>query len=203
VPSLLTTSSLSTFAKSLRREVNMQSLNVHVTELKLGNFDLGSTYARATNTAANASDLESQIKGQASAVTHWHSSQRAALQRSRLGQTSLVRGSALREFHNAVFDSLAAPQPCMAFAMFGWETTRRPNVVYVGSGARLYDVIGTIVPQGLVGWMMDNSHRKGHGRAAKLAEAGAVPKPEPSSTGAWGSSSSIISESGHWEKVNA
>jgi len=201
VPSLLTTSSLSTFAKSLRREVNMQSLNIHITELKLGNFDLGSTYARATNTAANASDLESQIKGQSSAVTHWHSSQRAALQRSSLGQTSLIRGSALREFHNAVFDSLAPPQRFMAFGVFGWGTTRRPNLVYVGSGARLYDVIGKIVPQGLVGWMMDNSHTKWHSRGAKLAEAATVPKQEASATGPWGPSSLTASESGIWEKV--
>jgi hypothetical protein len=201
VPSLLTTSSLSTFAKSLRREVNMQSLNIHITELKLGNFDLGSTYARATNTSANASDLESLVQGQSSALTHWHSSQRAALQRSSLGQTSLVRGSALREFHNAVFDSLAPPQRFMAFGVFGWGTTHRPSLVYVGSGARLYDVFGKIVPQGLVGWMMDNNHRRWHSRGAKLAEAASAAKQEASSTSAWGSSSLAASESGIWEKV--
>jgi Fungal family of unknown function (DUF1776) len=200
-PSLLTISSLSTLAKALRREVNMQSLDIHITELKLGNFDMGSIYARATNTSANASDLESQIRGESSALTHWHSSQRAALQRSSLGQTSLVRGSALREFHNAIFDSLAPPQRFMAFGVIGWGTTRRPDLVYVGSGARLYDVIGKIVPQGLVGWMMDNSPRKWHSRGAKLAEAVATPKQEASSIGAWGSNSSTVSESGIWEKV--
>lgn len=204
VPSLLTTSSLSTFAKSLRREVNMQSLNIHITELKLGNFDLGSTYARATNTAVNASALEFQAQGHSSALTHWHSSQRAALQRSSLGQTSLVRGSALREFHNAVFDSLAPPQRFMAFGVFGWGTTRRPSLVYVGSGARLYDLIGTLVPQSLVGWMMDNSHKRLHRVAAKLAEtAPAAVKQESSSASAWGASSSTGSESGVWEKVHA
>lgn len=202
VPSLLTTSSLSTFAKSLRREVKMQGLNIHITELKLGNFDLGSSYARATNTAANASDLEAQIRGQSSALTHWHSSQRAALQRSSLGQTSLVRGSALREFHNAVFDSLAPPRRFMAFGVSSWGTTRRPGLVYVGSGARLYDLIGKIVPQPLVGWMMDNSHGQWHSRAAKLAEGATTPKQEARSAGAWGSHSSTGSESGVWEKVS-
>jgi hypothetical protein len=201
VPSLLTTSSLSTFAKTLRREVNMQSLNIHITELKLGNFDLGSTYARATNTSANASDLESQAQGQSSAITHWHSSQRAALQRSSLGQTSLVRGSALREFHNAVFDSLAPPQRFMAFGVFGWGASSRPGLVYVGSGARLYDIIGKIVPQGLVGWMMDNTHRKLHSRGAKPAEAATTARQGASSKGAWGSNSLTASESGLWEKV--
>ena len=201
VPSLLTTSSLSTFAKSLRREVNMQSLNINITELKLGNFDLGSTYARATNTAANASHLEAQSQGQSSALTHWHSSQRAALQRSSLGQTSLVRGSALREFHNAIFDSLAPPQRFMAFGVLGWGTSRRPSLVYVGSGARLYDFVGKFVPQGLVGWMMDNNHRRWHSQGAKVTEVASAAKQEASSAGVWGSNSSAGSESGMWEKV--
>ena len=161
-----------------------------MTELKLGNFDLGSTYFRSADRAANANDLEAQ--SQCSALTHWHSSQRAALQRSSLGQTSLVKGSLVREFHNAVFDALATPQRYMAFGVFGWGMTRKADTVYAGSGARLYDIVGTMLPQSLVGWMMDNRHRVGKPRA--LAEGVKVDDR-------WSANSTAGSESGVWEKV--
>lgn len=89
----------------------------------------------------------------------------------------------------------------MAFGVFGWGTSSRPGLVYVGSGARLYDIVGKIVPQGLVGWMMDNTHRKLHTRGAKLAEAATAVRQDASSKGAWGSNSLTASESGLWEKV--
>jgi NAD(P)-dependent dehydrogenase (short-subunit alcohol dehydrogenase family) len=49
-------------------------------------------------------------------------------------------GSSLRELHNAVFDAL---------------TQRRPRSVWrVGRGSVTYDIVGSWVPEGLVGWMM-------------------------------------------------
>ena len=193
-PSLITTSALSTFAKSLRREVKMQGHNISITELKLGNFDLGSTH-HFFNKASNADDLEGNAaRGQSSALTHWHSSQRAALQRSSLGQTSLVKGTQVRELHNAVFDALAPPQRFMAFGLWSWGSGRRPNTVYIGSGARLYDVVGKVCPQGLVGWMMDSKARR------MTAEAkGMGPTPAKANEN-WGSGSEAGAES-VWEKV--
>jgi len=90
----------------------------------------------------------------------------------------------------------------MAFGVFGWGATRRPGLVYVGTGARLYDIVGKVVPQGLVGWMMDNSHRNWHSRGAKPTEAVTAAKPDATSSGGWGSNSLTGSESGVWEKVS-
>jgi len=187
----------------------MQSLNINVTEVKLGNFDLGSTFSRSTDTSANARDLEAQFQSQSqahgfsSAVTHWHSSQRAAVVRSSLGQTSMVRGSAVREFHNAVFDALAPPQRFTAFGVFPWGTSRKPGLVYAGSGARLYDVVSTIVPQGLIGWMMDNTHKQRWAltKSFEPTNKAATKASSPSGSNGWGAGSATVSESGIWERL--
>ena len=135
VASTMISTSLAALAGSLRREVAVSSANIVVAELKLGNFDLGSTYSRTVNRDVYPKQGHEHSK----ALTHWHSSQRAAEQRSRLGQSKLVRGSSAREFHNAVFDALAPPQTFKAFGKYEWSFGKRSSIVFVGSGARVYD----------------------------------------------------------------
>jgi hypothetical protein len=53
-----------------------------------------------------------------------------------------VKGSPLRELHNAVFDEMVRPN---------W---RAGGVVRVGQGALLYELVGTWVPRGVLGWVM-------------------------------------------------
>lgn len=156
IPSTIISSSLSAAASSLRREVAVSSANIVVSELKLGNFDLGSTYSRTVNR-----DIYPEPGRELStALTHWHSSQRAAAQRSRFGQSSLIRGSSAREFHNAVFDALAPPATFKAFGKWDWQVPKRSGVVFVGSGARVYDLCGKFLPAGLVSFMMGYKRRK-------------------------------------------
>jgi hypothetical protein len=50
-----------------------------------------------------------------------------------------LKGSPLRELHNAVFDAM---------------TTRKGGTVRVGMGSSAYEFVGAWVPKGLVGWMM-------------------------------------------------
>ncbi|KAJ4515722.1 hypothetical protein HRR83_004567 [Exophiala dermatitidis] len=176
VPECLVTSSLSALASSLRREIHAAKANITVTELKLGNFDMGSVPSSRTaysqppppgSSHYNSSATSSQAYS-SSALTHWHSSQRAALQRKSLGQRSLIRGSSAREFHNAVFDALAPPQTFKAFGRFEWTATHRPQVVFVGSGARLYDIAGRILPDGLVAYMMGYRRKEHEGSGMGL-----------------------------------
>lgn len=158
LPSTLVSTALSTLASSLRRELSISSANITVHELKLGNFDLGSTYSRTLN--RDIYPEQGHEHEHSKALTHWHSSQRAAAQRSRFGQSSLIRGSAAREFHNAVFDALAPPQTFKAFGQFDWSFPKRNSTVYVGSGARVYDICGRILPGGLVNLMMGYRGRR-------------------------------------------
>lgn len=188
IPEIITTSSLSAFAGSLRRELRSTCANIHVTELKLGNFDFGSTYLRSTDRSANAKDLS----GQQFSVTHWHSSQRAAQQRTHLGQSSLIKGSSAREFHNAVFDALAPPQIFKAFGKFEWQSKRRPEVILVGSGARLYELVGRFAPSSLVAWMM--GYRPTNGSIINLDL-----RPARPAASAWGNESTV--ETSVWERV--
>ena len=227
IPERLVTSSLSALAVSLGREISAASANITVSELKLGNFDMGSVssspWARTTPTQSTLhSGSSSALTHSSQSQSHWHSSQRAAHQRKSLGQrSSFVRGSSAREFHNAVFDALAPPQTFKPFGIGRLEFTskRRHTVVFVGSGARMYDLVGKIFPGGLVGLMMGWNRKKfaplsppeddGYksvyqddtGIAARSgtgppAGSGVVPSaPIPAS--AWG----LGSDSGIWEKV--
>lgn len=157
VPSTMISTSLSALAASLRREIAVSAANIVVTELKLGNFDLGSTYSRTLNRDIYQEPGHEHSK----ALTHWHSSQRAAAQRSRFGQSrDLIRGSSAREFHNAVFDALAPPATFKAFNRFEWQFPKRGGVVFVGSGARAYDLCGRFLPAGLVSFMMGYRARR-------------------------------------------
>ncbi|KAK5088065.1 hypothetical protein LTR05_002281 [Lithohypha guttulata] len=154
--STLVSTSLSALAASLRREITVSSANIVVSELKLGNFDLGSTYSRTFNR-----DIYPESGHEHSqALTHWHSSQRAAAQRSRFGQSKSTRGSSAREFHNAVFDALAPPSRYKAFNRWEWGFSKRSSVVFVGSGARVYDLCGKVLPSGLVSLMMGYRRRR-------------------------------------------
>ena len=56
------------------------------------------------------------------------------------GRVRGLRGSSLRELHNAVFDVI--------------DGTEGREVVRVGLGAGLYGFVGRFVPRGLVAWMM-------------------------------------------------
>ncbi|KAK5458391.1 hypothetical protein LTS15_004471 [Exophiala xenobiotica] len=213
IPECLVAASLSALASSLRREVKAANANVTVSELKLGNFDMGSV-ASSRSTPTQSAYQTPSPSGPSSALTPWHSSQRAALQRKSLGQRSFVRGSSAREFHNAVFDSLAPPQTFKAFGRVEWTATRRPEVVFVGSGARMYDVVGRVMPNSLIALMMGYRRRADEeislrpGRVHQVAEPSA--QKRDSSTGSaaagvaaspsWGSGSAG-GESGIWEKV--
>ncbi|KAL8809127.1 MAG: hypothetical protein Q9200_003692 [Gallowayella weberi] len=57
-----------------------------------------------------------------------------------------VRGSPLRELHLEVFDCIVG---------------KRRGTVYVGRGSRTYDILGKVVPQGIVGWMLGLKARRG------------------------------------------
>lgn len=225
IPECLVTASLSALAASLRHEIHAANANITVSELKLGNFDMGSvasssragwTNAQYASPPTNSSPPHPSTSFSSSAMTHWHSSQRAALQRKSLGQRSLIRGSSAREFHNAVFDALAPPQTFKAFGRFEWTATRRPQVVFVGSGARLYDVAGRVLPNGLVAYMM-GYRRPMDEEAGRVypgkSEPSAAKEPDLAGTGVgtpaaaaqastWGFGSvGSESESGIWEKV--
>ncbi|OAG39372.1 hypothetical protein AYO21_06388 [Fonsecaea monophora] len=232
IPECLVTSSLSALAASLRREITAANANITVSELKLGNFDMGSvtSWSRTTPTQSTLH------AGPSSALTHnsshWHSSQRAAHQRKSLGQRSFIRGSSAREFHNAVFDALAPPQTYRPFGFSSLEFTSntRPNVIFVGSGARIYDYVGKLMPGGLVGLMMGWNRRKTTSRSADemhksvrydasgSASASGVETPagggsssiaghplsasgSPSASASGWGFQSLGSESGIWEKV--
>lgn len=188
IAEIVASSALSSLVSSLRREVHMSGTNLTLTELKMGNFDLGSTPSQPVE----------EGQGQSSALTHWHSSQRAAAQRSRLGQSSLIKGSSAREFHNAVFDALTPPPTFKAFGIYQWRGRSRRSTVYVGSGARLYDIVGRVMPAGLVGWMMGykrNPQFTGFGN-----KLGSTPSAKPPAPNVWGGGSAN-DESGIWEKV--
>lgn len=112
------------YISTLRREVQVQGVNV--VHFRLGHFDYGTTLA----------DSQQLVPSQYSL--------RAEFARRRLEQKGVkktVKGQSLRELHNGVFDAIVRGKG-------------RNGTVFVGRGARSYDLIGKWVPDGVVGWMM-------------------------------------------------
>lgn len=132
-PETVAVAALDAFTASLRRELG--PLNVDVSQLRLGTFDVtpvtGRHHLQATNGAR--ADLVS-----------WPPGVRGAYGRNYAAQEGRrpVKGSPLRELHHAVFDTLA----CKGYP---------PKSMRVGSGSTVYEMIGRLAPEGLVDWMMN------------------------------------------------
>ena len=74
-------------------------------------------------------------------------SRRAEFARRRLEQKGVeksVKGQSLRELHNGIFDAMVRGKG-------------RNGTIFVGRGARSYDLVGKWVPDGVVGWMMGSA----------------------------------------------
>ena len=173
------------------------SANIAVHELKLGNFDLGSIPGAKGTPQSYHSPSTGRLDPANSALTHWHSSQRAAIQRTSFGQKSLIRGSAARELHNAVFDALAPPQVFKAFGKYEWQTRKASNTMFVGSGARVYDFVGVWVPGGVVGLVMRFKNRN----APKEEFSSFTEQKSPKLNESVYDGGSAGSESAMWEKL--
>ncbi|PYH76528.1 DUF1776-domain-containing protein [Aspergillus uvarum CBS 121591] len=145
-PEVATTRALSGFATSLRRELTSNS-NLHVVELKLGNIDLGPSYRTPQGHIAGTEVLGWSVQQRSLYASQYLNSIEARPAAS--AGPSLIRGSSARTLHYAVHDALEAP----AKNVFGRRGSKKA-VVYVGRGARTYNIIGEWVPPGLVGWML-------------------------------------------------
>lgn len=124
-------SALNQYIHTLRREVHVEGVNV--VQLRLGHFDYGPM----------SSDSQQLVPSQYSP--------RAEFARRRLeerGVAKPVKGQSLRELHNGVFDAIVRGKG-------------RNGTIFVGRGARSYDIVGKWVPDGIVGWMMGAAKTNG------------------------------------------
>ena len=112
------------YISTLRREVQVQGVNV--VQFRLGHFDHGLTL----------SDNQQLVPSQYSL--------RSEFARRRLEQKGVEKsgkGQSLRELHNGVFDATMSGRG-------------RNGTIFVGRGARSYNLVGKWVPDSIVGWMM-------------------------------------------------
>ncbi len=139
-------SALSAFTEVLTGE--LRPLAIPVTHIQLGSFDFaGFTPAGGGNSSGKASTAPRQL-GSAETLA-WPEAARHAYGRNFVVQSGSaisagrirgMRGSSLRDLHNAVFDVL--------------DGSNSSGVVRIGLGADLYGFVGRWVPRGLVAWMM-------------------------------------------------
>ncbi|KAI1378889.1 DUF1776-domain-containing protein [Hypoxylon crocopeplum] len=140
-PEATVCSALSAFTEVLTAE--LRPLAIPVTHIQLGTFDFSSfTPVRpAPNTPG--------LLPPANEPLQWPESARHAYGRNYVSQSSSavsagrirgLRGSSLRDLHNAVFDVI--------------DGSEQSDVVRVGLGAGLYGFVGRWAPRGLVAWMM-------------------------------------------------
>jgi len=162
-PEAVAVAALDSFTTSLRRE--LRPLHVDVSQIKLGTFDLSAVLGRQHLQAVNGARAD---------LVSWPSSVRGAYGRLYAAQEGKrpVKGSPLRELHHAVFDVLA-------------REDRLVKLVRVGGGSLVYDLIGRLVPDGVVEWMLNG----GRGEEVAVARFG-------------GSDGSGSEGSVDWEKVD-
>jgi hypothetical protein len=93
-----------------------------------------------------------------------------------------MRGSSLRDLHNAVFDVI--------------DGSNTNNVVRVGLGADLYGFVGRWVPRNLIQWMM------GHRKVDELASWQGSHHPSPNLPSESGDNSSRFGSDSQYINVN-
>lgn len=130
-------SALEGFLATLRGELG--TLGIDVLQFHLGTFDysnVGPKHHLQTKTAP--SPLAWPAATRELYGSNFANHTRIGERRGLLGQNT--HGTSLRELHNAVFDAL---------------TQKRPRTVWrVGRGSVTYGLVGSWVPDSLVGWMM-------------------------------------------------
>ncbi|KAK6949557.1 hypothetical protein Daesc_009640 [Daldinia eschscholtzii] len=152
-PEATVCSALSAFTEVLTAE--LRPLAIPVTHIQLGTFDFaGFTPTRpgpsgpTTTTHLPTTGLHPLLTSPAETL-QWPESARRTYGRNYMSQSASaisagrirgLRGSSLRELHNAVFDVI--------------DGSDQSDVVRVGLGAGLYGFVGRWAPRGLVAWMM-------------------------------------------------
>ena len=144
---------LQQYISTLRKEVQEQGVNV--VQFQLGHFDYG----------VSVPDNHQQL------VLSQQMSRSQATKR-RLEEKGVspkeATGTSLKELHNNVFDAIVRGKG-------------RNGTVFVGQGARTYSLIGSLVPDGIVNWMMNARKPKQSSTAIPDREG----SPEGSSSAEW------------------
>ncbi|KAI0473379.1 DUF1776-domain-containing protein [Xylariaceae sp. FL0804] len=137
-PEATVCSALKAFTEVLRAE--LRPLAIPVTHLQLGTFDF-SSFTPATRTGPHhGGGLLPQTWPEAARVAYGRNYTSYTESAISAGRIRGMRGSSLRELHNAVFDVI--------------DGSEKAPVVCVGLGAGLYGFVGRWAPRGLVAWMM-------------------------------------------------
>lgn len=144
-PEATVCSALSAFTDVLTAE--LRPLGIPVTHVQLGTFDFAG-FTPAANSRLLAPHGLLPAPEDAEALP-WPDSARHAYGKNFVSQSASaigagkirgMRGSSLRELHNAVFDVI--------------DGSIASGTVSVGLGASVYGFVGRWVPRGLVAWMM-------------------------------------------------
>ncbi|KAI0975095.1 DUF1776-domain-containing protein [Xylaria arbuscula] len=139
-PEATVCSALSAFTEVLTAE--LRPLQIPVTHLQLGTFDFtGFVPARGPqNPGLLPATAETQQWPEAARLAYARNYESQSSSAISAGRIRGLRGSSLRDLHNAVFDVL--------------DGSDKSDVVRVGLGAGLYGFVGRWAPRGLVAYMM-------------------------------------------------
>ncbi|KAI4168113.1 MAG: hypothetical protein LQ343_006646 [Gyalolechia ehrenbergii] len=128
------------YISTLRKEALSSSGNKNIVQFKLGAFD-------------DASDRDAFKL--AVALRHDNPSDGTSDTTLAGPEQRHIRGTPLRELHLEVFDAIVS---------------KRKGTVYVGRGSRMYDTLGKVMPEGLVGWMLGLQTQREEARKVESEE---------------------------------
>jgi NAD(P)-dependent dehydrogenase (short-subunit alcohol dehydrogenase family) len=190
-PETVAVAALDAFTTTLRRE--LCQLNVSVSQLRLGTFDISSIspqqYQYSNSTRA---DLISWPPSVRSAYGRSYASQEAYNPANNTTKDPTkdpthkrpVKGSSLRELHHRVFDLITSQSSL-------------PKLSRAGSGSYIYTLIGKIAPDVVINWMM------GAKRPLDFIIGGKTQGKIARGNGGLLTSRTASTESMEWEKVSS
>ena len=114
------------YISTLRKEVS--SLGINIVQLHLGNFDNGVTVDHEEQQLALSQHLA------IAEATRQRLESKGTVERT-------TKHTSMRELHNSIFDAINRGKG-------------KNGTIFVGRGARTYDLAGKWIPDGLVGWML-------------------------------------------------
>lgn len=143
--------SLQNLFTSLTREVKQHKISV--TQIKLGNLQIGSASTKTGVTSSSVSNLiSSEIRSWNTEMQNLYGEKFAKTNPTKTysGRSGILRlksgsqGDSLRDLYHQTFNLLC---PSNVAKM-------NPAVVYCGSGARIYDWIASVLPVNFISWLL-------------------------------------------------
>ncbi|CAI5756055.1 unnamed protein product [Candida verbasci] len=142
-PEIIFQNNLSNLFTVLQRELSKKH-EIQTTTIKLGNLNISNNSNKTSNSRIE-NLINSEIRSWSNEMKNLYSENFASSQyKSNPIQSSGGKGTNLKELYHLLYDLI-----------YNKQYKINPNVIYCGKGARLYDLIGKLLPDSLISYLIN------------------------------------------------